>query len=46
MITYRIDVPHQTVIRTYKAIDVVVVKCQRSDLLYLLGLNLIDHVSP
>ena len=46
MITYRMHVPHKTLMRTYKAIDVVVVKCQRSDLLYLLGLNLIDHVSP
>ena len=45
MITCRIDVPHKTLTRTYKAIDVVVIKCQQNEFRQLLGLNLIKHVT-
>jgi len=31
MITFEIGVPHGTLTRTYKAIDVFVIKCQQNE---------------
>ena len=45
MITFETGVPHMTLMRTYKAIDVFVIKCQQNESRQLLGLNLIKHVT-